>query len=74
MCRTGRSSKSLGLLNGSLTFDLEDRNVSVMLWGKNILNERYKSVISSAYNAGLPFLWGSFGPPATYGVDVTVKF
>jgi len=25
-------------------------------------------------NKLLPYLWGTFAPPATYGVDVTVKF
>ncbi|HLG89304.1 MAG TPA: TonB-dependent receptor [Alphaproteobacteria bacterium] len=44
----------------------------VSLWGKNIFNERYFSEILPG--AVIGFVDGNVSPPATYGVDLSVKY
>jgi len=59
-----------GLLSASVSFDVHGPDLKVTFWGKNILNKRYAdSVIATA-----GYVYASFGPPATYGVDVTKRF
>jgi len=63
-----------GLLDTSLTFDLNQWHSSVTIWGKNVLNKRYRMSMISLSNNGVGYTWANYGDPATYGVDWTVKF
>jgi iron complex outermembrane receptor protein len=44
----------------------------ISLWGKNITNERYFSEILPGSVIG--FVDGNISPPATYGVDLSIKY
>lgn len=75
----------IGLLNGAITYNTERYQVSV--FGRNILNESY---FMHALDVGTTFgrtaaspapvptfgLWtfGTINPPATYGVELQVRF
>ena len=61
---------SYDVINGSLTWETLDENLSVRLWAKNLNNEFY-GLYSSPNILGDPF---SAAPPRTYGVTATVRF
>lgn len=63
-----------GLLDGSISLDFDKLNSTVTLWSKNVLDKRYKQGMLSLSNNGVPYTWALFGAPATYGVDLTVRF
>jgi len=63
-----------GLLNASLIADFDSKNISVRLWAKNIANKRYASNIQSLFNIGLGYTYAGYGPPRTYGADLTYRF
>ena len=52
------------------------QNITVALWGKNILDKRYPgfvigsgSILTGYFNQAI-----SYGDPATYGIDVGFSF
>lgn len=63
-----------GLLDASLSVDIEPINTTITIWGRNVLNERYLVSITSLVNAGVGAGFGTYGSPATLGVDVTKRF
>ena len=65
---------SFGLLNASLRFDLPAHNLAITLWGKNVTNKRYAESAGALVASGVGYAWNSYGAPATYGADVTVRF
>lgn len=79
---TGRNfpvNPSYGLLDGRLTYMLErdgGRNMSVSLWGKNILDKKYAGYVigSGSIIDGFYSQARSYGDPATYGVEVSFNF
>ena len=68
-----RIQKAYGLLNGTLSLDLDQYNATIRLFGSNLLDERYYSHALGNANA-LGVTIGTPGAPRTYGVDVTVRF
>ncbi|AZI35736.1 TonB-dependent receptor [Caenibius tardaugens] len=61
----------------SYTIDRGDnRNITIGLWGKNILDKRYPGFVigSGSIIAGYPNQAISYGDPATYGIDVGFSF
>jgi len=76
---------SFGLLNGSITYEAENWEVS--LWGKNLTGTDYfqhSLDVGTSYGAlpndptpvPLAGLWtyGTIAAPTTYGIDVQLKF
>ncbi len=48
--------------------------LKVSLWGKNIFDERYVSYADPDQLSGLGVSTAAVAPPATFGVDVTLKY
>ncbi|MCH5327424.1 MAG: TonB-dependent receptor [Coprobacter sp.] len=64
-----------GLLNGNVSFT--KKNVSVRLWGKNLLNCRYQAFyfeVMNARNLSRDNGFAQQGRPITFGADITVRF
>lgn len=68
------TQKAYGVLNGSLSVDVPAYHATLTVWGKNILNKRYAQTISGVVNAGLGLAFANYGPPATFGVDLTFRY
>lgn len=68
------SQPGFGLLDGSISLDIDKLNSTVTLWSKNMLDKRYKQGALSLSNVGVPYTWSLYGAPATYGIDLTVRF
>lgn len=69
------SQNFYGLLNGDLTFRKGGFDLSV--WGKNILDHRYQAFYFETMNAENLRENNGFmqsGRPATFGVDITLRF
>lgn len=64
---TGREP-GYGLLDGSIGFESGDGTWEVSLWGKNILDERYRSHAQSCCGGTAI---SRIGDPDTYGINVT---
>ncbi len=70
---------SYALVDARLTYTIDrgaGRDISVSLWGKNILNKRYPAFVigSGSIIIGYPNQAISYGDPATYGIDVGFSF
>jgi len=63
-----------GVVNASVTLDLDQYNASIMVWGKNITDQKYLNSTTSLVNAGVGSTYGFYGDPATFGVDLTKRF
>jgi iron complex outermembrane receptor protein len=63
-----------GLLDASLSVDIKPIDTTITVWGRNVLNKRYFNSIISLVNNGVGAGFGTFGAPATFGVDVTKRF
>jgi iron complex outermembrane receptor protein len=61
---------SYGLVDGRITIGPEDRTWSVAVWGKNLTDELYRVNIIPFFGDEI----SQFGPPRTYGIDVTLKY
>lgn len=66
--------EAFGVVDGSISLDFDKLNSTVTVWAKNALDKRYKQGMLSLSNNGVPYTWALFGDPATYGVDLTVRF
>jgi iron complex outermembrane receptor protein len=61
---------SYGLVDGRIAIGPEDRRWSVALWGKNLADELFRVNV-------IPFFGdevSQFGPPRTYGIDLTLRY
>lgn len=63
-----------GLLDASVSVDVDSIDTTVTIWARNVLNKRYLNSIISLINNGVGAGFGTFGTPATFGVDVTKRF
>ena len=63
-----------GLLGASLAFDIDAYKTTISFWGRNVLDKRYKESGTCLVALGLGSCWAAYGAPATYGMDVTVRF
>jgi iron complex outermembrane receptor protein len=61
---------SYGLLDARINFAPEGKAWSVGVWGKNITDELYRTNIISFFGEEV----SQFGPPKTFGIDLTMKF
>jgi iron complex outermembrane receptor protein len=61
---------SYGLVDARFAYGPEDRAWSVAVWGKNLTDELYRVNV-------IPFFGdevSQFGPPRTYGIDLTLRY
>ena len=68
-----KEQKDFGLLNLRAGLDFVDEDITVTLWGRNVLDEEYKG---STFDAPLQDgkLLTSPGAPRTYGVTLNKRF
>lgn len=64
-----------GLLNGRVGLQIDDPNVEVFAFARNITGKKYVSrVFADLYTQGLGFVQQTVGDPFTFGGGVTVRF
>lgn len=68
---TASEHEEVTLLNASVSFVTDDEALRVSVFGRNITDEQYQTS-----GLGVANLWSfsTFGNPATYGLEVEVKF
>lgn len=68
---TASEHEEVTLLNASVSFVTDDEDLRVSVFGRNITDEQYQTS-----GLGVANLWSfsTFGNPATYGLEVEVKF
>lgn len=59
-----------GLLDGRVSLTLPNKNWSVSVWGKNLTNTQYRTNIIAFFGDEV----GTYGPPRTFGAELTAKF
>jgi iron complex outermembrane receptor protein len=59
-----------GLLDARVGFGPEDKSWQLAVWGKNLTDELYRTNIIPFFGEEV----SQFGPPRTYGLDVTLRF
>jgi len=62
--------KSYGLLDARIALAPDEAKWAVAIWGKNVTDELYRTNIISFFGEEV----SQFGPPRTYGIDVSWKF
>jgi len=63
-----------GIFNGRIAFKLDNPNVEVALYGRNIGNKKYLLRRFPDLYRTLGIAVAYVGQPATYGVETTFKF
>jgi iron complex outermembrane recepter protein len=66
------SQPAFGVLNSRITLMLDDPNLEIALWGKNLLDEEYDTFRLDVYNA-LGTVTAFRGAPRTYGLSLTYR-
>lgn len=67
--------KGYGLLNGRIGVRIEDPNVEMFVFARNILDKKYTSrVFADLYTQGLGFVQRTVGDPFTFGGGMTFRF
>ena len=79
MGRDAPVNKAYGLVDGRVTYTYErsnGKNISLALWGKNILDKRYVGFVigSGSILDGFANQALSYGDPATYGLELSFDF
>ncbi len=62
------------LLNGRVSFYSANEKLEVALWGRNILDEAYKSNLIGSSNSVAGVLMATRGEPRTYGLEAIYRF
>ncbi|MDB5669477.1 MAG: TonB-dependent receptor [Alphaproteobacteria bacterium] len=64
-----------GLLNGRIGVQLDNPNLELFVFARNILDKKYTSrVFADLYTQGLGFVQRTVGDPFSFGGGVTVRF
>lgn len=64
-----------GLLNGRVGLQLDNPNVELFLFARNLLDKKYTSrVFADLYTQGLGFIQRTVGDPFAFGGGVTIRF
>lgn len=63
-----------GLLNGRISFYSQDEKWEAAVWGRNILDEAYRTNVNASANSVAGLLAGIKGEPRTYGFDIKYRF
>ncbi|NHN38255.1 TonB-dependent receptor [Pseudomaricurvus alcaniphilus] len=69
-----RIQPEYGLLNANISLKLDEPNLEIRAYGKNLLDEEYYSHALGNVNAGLGLSIATPGNPTTFGVDLTLRF
>ena len=67
------SIEGYGLLNARVALTLNDPNIELALWGRNLTDEEYGTNVFESWNA-LGFVLQNQGNPRTYGASLTYRF
>ena len=59
-----------GLLDGRISLTLPGNRWSVSVWGRNLTNTQYRTNIIAFFGDEV----GTYGPPRTYGVELSARF
>ncbi|WP_067512449.1 MULTISPECIES: TonB-dependent receptor [Pseudomonadota] len=62
-----------GIFNGRISFEIEDPNLEIALWARNMFDKNYSQNLFSSYNQ-LGFTSANPGDPATYGMTFSFRF
>jgi iron complex outermembrane recepter protein len=65
--------KGYGLLNGRISLDLENPNIELAIWGRNLTNKAWFTNVFNSYT-GLGTTLQFQGQPRTFGATATYKF
>jgi iron complex outermembrane receptor protein len=65
---------SYSLLNARIAFELNDPNLEIALYARNITKEKYFTRLLATENTPLAFTSYMPGDPQTYGVSATIRF
>lgn len=68
------SQDGYGLLNARLSWDIEEPDLSLALYGRNLTKSEYYAYQLDLASAGLGYFQGSPGVPRQYGVEATFRF
>ena len=68
------TQKAYGLLDASISLDLDSLHSKITLWGKNLTDKLYYSSVIGLNNNGVPATFANYGAPRTFGGDWTVRF
>ena len=63
-----------GIFNGRIAFQLENPNLEVAIYGRNITNKKYLLRRFPDLYRTLGIAAAYVGQPATYGIETTFKF
>lgn len=65
--------RGYGLLNGRITYTLENPNIELAVWGRNLTNQPWFTNVFNSYT-GIGTTVQFQGAPRTYGATVAFKF
>jgi iron complex outermembrane recepter protein len=65
--------RGYGLLNGRISLQIEDPNLEIAIWGRNLTNQPWFTNVFNSYT-GLGATVQYQGAPRTYGATATIKF
>jgi iron complex outermembrane recepter protein len=65
--------KGYGLLNGRISLELENPNIELAIWGRNLTDQPWFTNVFNSYT-GLGTTLQFQGQPRTFGASVTYKF
>ena len=63
-----------GLLNLRAAYDLDSPNIEVAVFGRNVTDKVFRTSALDIVDAGLGYNIAQYGPPATFGVQLTYRF
>ncbi len=66
--------RDFGILNLRASYTLDRYNIEFALFGRNVTNVDYRATAIDFANAGLGLNTALYGPPATYGGQITYRF
>jgi iron complex outermembrane recepter protein len=65
--------RGYGLLNGRISLQIEEPNLEIAIWGRNLTNQPWFTNVFNSYT-GLGATVQYQGAPRTYGASATIKF
>ncbi|MEH6792106.1 TonB-dependent receptor [Parasphingorhabdus sp.] len=68
------SQEGFGLLNARLSWDIENPDLSLAVYGRNLTKTEYYAYQLDLASAGLGYYQGSPGIPRQYGLEATFRF
>jgi len=63
-----------GLLNARVSWDIDNPDLTIAIYGRNLTEEEYYTYQLDLVNAGLGYIVGNTGLPRQYGLEATFRF